>query len=137
MAAGYAGVAKVGITGSVTSTATERHASILKGAVSGASSSTMGTVPAGKKWTILGFCLSGTSNGGGTYDCQISKDETTKIIASIVMYSNATVQSAVSQEMVFPFENGYQFVAGDTVIIRGGHASGQCTAVVYYYEETA
>jgi len=137
MAAGYSGVGVANVTIAGGLSIADKTPLTAMAEASGTASTTLITVTAGKVAKILGFTLSGTSNGGGTYKCFIQKNGATKIIAAMVMYSNGAVQAQQAIAGQATAANAYEFAAGDVVEVAGNGASGQCIATIQYYEEDA
>jgi hypothetical protein len=125
----------VNVTGTVTSTAgTYRPNGFLSGSGVTNTTSTLGTVGAGKKWTILSFNFGNYMGGafGGVASLKVNG----QIIALIQSASSATNTNNEMCALVFPYSQAPQIAAGQTVQITADVNSTAC-ACVTYIEESA
>lgn len=122
------------VTGTVTSTPLIHTLSALSGSVTN-TTTTMGTVGAGKKWTIISVQVSAYQLGANT--------NTTDVRFNDVVFFQAAVQSTagldanVTERIVWGYNDGPKLTAGQTVKMVGNSATGNAYVTVTYVEEAA
>lgn len=96
---------------------------------------TVGTVGASKKWTILGFLLSGQHSGASAGYVKLVAG--TKTLGIINLQATATAAQISHVGMTFPYEDALQLTATQTVTLQSSSATTNGAVTVLYIEESA
>lgn len=133
MISGSSGLTTAQINGSINTTAATYTPTFISGSSNDATT-TIGTVGAGKKWTIIGvrLCHSSTAGDGLT---MITTTGTVMTLLKIVSKGLATYGNATpSDGWILPKERAPILNAGDTIVMTGSGSSIHAWTVIYIEE---
>jgi len=132
------GFPTLNVTGNVTATSTE-YTVLNAGAVSGSSgSTTLGTVPANRRWRIIGLAVSSgidEESTTGDYGCIINLNGVQALGVSFRVSTATARQAAAANSVTFLPTCCPILTAGQTVTMVNGTAAQYSSGTVYYVEE--
>lgn len=105
----------------------------LSATISTNGNTTIGTVGAGKKWTILGYTLGATANTASTVRIKLVANGVT--IGAVSATGLATAPAAAATSISLGYSAGYVLNAGEALVINLSTAQ-DCSYSVFYYEES-
>lgn len=128
--------AVVNVSGSVTSTASTYTLSVASTSWTDTNAHTVGTVPANKRWKVVGLQVTNTGVATtSTMECLVQLNGVTWLDASIkgiATYPTGAVNFAVSFDVNYcPI-----ITAGQTVAVPAQSSTGYKGVVCYYIEES-
>lgn len=120
------------ISGNVTAAAATYTPSFVKTNATGAATTTLKTVPAGRKYTIIGYTIGVTSNAASQAYCNLNANGTP--VCEITAVGSATVNDNHTMTVTLPKESGIVVNAGNTISWTNS-ANGQGYCNVIYVDE--
>ena len=99
----------------------------------GAGTATIGTVPVGKKWTILAIALNVSGIAGGIVDASVNLNGTAILKAR--MTTVATYPQFLAPVMNFAYADGPVITAGQTATLTMANGFAGAGSIVYVEED--
>lgn len=115
-------------------TALNKTAAIAEGTINGAGSVTVGTVPTGKVWRIVGIWMTGCINNGGTVPQLLLNSV---IAMELKFQASATTYTPLFGSIKWEYSACPVLAAAQTVVITNPGAGMQTYGGVSYVEESA
>jgi hypothetical protein len=95
---------------------------------------TLGTVPANKKWHIIGINITSFAGGATNHTTSVLLNDINWVQQAVS--GSATTNGHNQETTMFDYSTCPQLTTGQTVKLNSNAATSSCTANVYYYEES-